>query len=544
MQASSAAVEITETPIDAVIYDTSFRDGVQGDGNMPTPDNAIKITKRMIDAGVSFVEYGVAKDSPVLSAVLAAAREEGFLDKISLFGMSRRKEVAQILKHKALNATIVCKARKRDVKRSLGKEPSIFLKEVPEFIQMLKSAGMQVFIDLEHAVDAYFGYCVYGRKVNDDTIKENRLFLYALINACVKAGADTLVVCDTNGGADQTEIREIFESLKARFPGVSFGFHGHDDRCRALVNSQEAYFADINHIQGTFDGIGERKGNLNWMVFACDTQLNRDSQIMSEEKLLSLTELYVDFSYAFGRTPDIRCPYLGSAVTSTRAGIHKSGEEKDPGSYCFFNPELVGNRTRLDVDELTGKIGIRSKSRRFKVALSDDQALTFLDDRKNQTLLRAKVYILCPGSFRLACLRIAKNCDYLFRITDFRATSKKMGDEIVSSSKINLIVNGQSQVRTAKGRGTGIFDASYQALRKELKKNYPQIKALRLVDHEEKSLGVQEENSAAVTRVILTFESGGVKWKVGGVSPSLEVAGLNALVDGIHLHLIDWFGCP
>ena len=535
---------VVDSEQDFILYDTSLRDGVQQrDGDMPKPENAVMFAKRCIGVGVRYVEIGLDKNSPVFQELLKAATSEGFLDCISVFSMTRGDEVASLLNLGIQNATLVCKARIRDVRISLNKEPSTFLKEVYKYIKLLRMSDINPFVDLEHAVDAYFGYCVHGKKMNSEDALESRRYFFSLVKTCVDAGAHTLVVCDTNGRASQHEIREIFGSLMSRFPGVNFGFHCHDDRCRALVNSQEAYLAGVRHIQFTFDGRGERRGNANWITFLCDTQLQDGTRLVSNEVLQSLTGLNVDFSFAFNRVPDPLAPYVGVAVTSTKAGIHVSGEERDPGSYHCFSPEAVGNRSRLAIDHETGQAGIRNKSSRIGVPLDPEQVVKFLNDEYNALLLRTKVFMLCEGSFRLACLRISEGCMDLFDVVGFRAGSNLLPNVTRAHAKLELQIGDEEKIHTVRGIGKGIFDAAYTALHSKLLGHFPAIKYLQLVHYEVTSLGVQEHKSSAVTRVILTFEIHDTRWSVGGVSQSLESAGLKALVDGIHLHLISGPGC-
>ncbi|MBL7058333.1 hypothetical protein ISS03_03275 [Patescibacteria group bacterium] len=533
-------VHDNDNRLELEILDTSLRDGTQGDGKFPSVEDALKMIRKMIAVGIDYIEIPSGNKNPLLYGIIEAANEEAFINKIVIFTMTREKEIAPLHNLPIKNVALVCKARLHDVTHSLKKVPNIYLKEVHNHIKKFQDNGVKVFLDLEHAVDAYFGIGAYGKKLKSERDQaENREYLYKMISTAIAAGVFRLVVCDTTGRANPEEITEMFKDITNRFPSATFGFHGHDDRSFANINSQYACFAGARHIQGTFDGLGERVGNLNWILFVSDLQLHSQIQLVPGEELAQFRHMYIEFSQYFDRDPRENSPFVGQNATSSRAGIHISTGEKFPGIYVSFQPEAVGNEERRNVDEQSGTVGIRLGSRDVGTELNPEQITRFMACQRNQALLAAKAFAICKTSLELACIKIKDECDHILTILSYSATiKKKPGGRLSSFCKIKLHINGQAKSSVTTAYGTGIFDAFHKALLTRLKKKYPELSSLELVDHSVKSLGVLEHKSAAMTRVILKFRVGSRIWSVAGVSTSLEEAGLNALIDGIHYCLI------
>ena len=519
-----------------VSYDTSLRDGRQHDGHVPQIDNAVEFICRMLKLGM-MVEIGFATDDYSL-ALFQKCRDVGFdMERLAIFGRATMEDAQAIVNMGARVATMVVKSRRRDVERSLCITLSDNLQNIARVIKFLKEHGVQVIVDLEHAVDAFFGRESYGQKSPD--AEASRPYFVEVFNVCIDAGADQLVVCDTNGGGSPDEIRIIFESLALRLNGIPLGFHGHNDRGMVHANTRAAILSGAMHVQGTFDGLGERVGNLALLAFIADMQLHEGISIVSPDQLRLFAELYEWGSRIFDRTPDSHHPFLGKMAYSTLAGMHANGSKKDPGSYLPHRPEMLGALgERVVVNELSGTTGIIVRARELGVELPKDIAKTIVRD--NALLLKSGVFGDAVATFTFVCLKALGQSVDVFRITEYSSSS--VWDVVSGRHKhqgvVKVYIGGNgSEYCVADGQGQ--VDALTHALVKALKSHFPMVGNLRLVSYVQKVINIAAQESSAPVAIQLALrDDNGAEYSGLGVSPSSIEAGLQALSDAFTWFLL------
>ncbi len=288
---------MTEKTIRKVeIFDTSLRDGMQQPNLEISVPNAVLLLERMAAFGVHYAEIGFAGANHFVSDLTSAlANVSTGTMKLALFGRSRGRDarvedwpdVQFILRHKRRVpvAVIVVKSRLLDVERSLGVSPEENLRMTWETIDCLQSHGLEVIVDLEHAMDAQYGRCEHGEPCNGDYLKRMLDHFHQLTGQCVRQNVSRIVVCDTNGGASPEEVVQVFEQLQRSFPGMGFGFHGHTDRGLGVANTRAAIMAGAVQVQGTLIGTGERCGNVNLTTMIGAVQLRGEAEFVSPQAL-------------------------------------------------------------------------------------------------------------------------------------------------------------------------------------------------------------------------------------------------------------------
>jgi 2-isopropylmalate synthase len=536
------------TPPKVELFDTSLRDGLQQPELEISVPDAVLLLERMAGFGVHYAEIGFAGANQFVADLTSAVTpvDTGAM-KLALFGRTRGRGVKVeewpdlqfIVRHKRRipTAVIVVKSRLLDVERSLGVTPEENLLMAWETIEYLHSNGLEVLIDLEHAIDANSGRCENGNPCSADYTRRSLDHFRQLVDQCVRQNVSRIVVCDTNGGASPEEVTRVFEGLTRDYPQAHFAFHGHTDRGLGIANTRAAILAGAMHVQGTLIGTGERCGNVNLTTVVGAMQLRGEAEFVSPEALTGLTSLAHSAYAAFGLEPPHGAPIVGPGAFGTWAGMHGSSERKNPGAYLWCSPSLVGANPTIGVNAQSGRANIMLLSESLGVQLNSAQAQALMD--ANQAMVEGGGYTASEVSFRLAAMRTLGTLRNWFTVKSWRVhdESDEVGGRYVQAHMVLTV--GGSNVAVSRAEGAGPVDALTKAMRHELDKHYPVLAQMKLGTFTVAALDVRAHDSAAHVRVTVSFNADGHEpWVTAGVSSDLNEAALMAIVDGFHYWLL------
>ncbi|MDO1581657.1 citramalate synthase [Rhizobium oryzicola] len=514
------------------LFDTTLRDGQQTPGIDFSVEDKIAISKLLDEFGLDYVEGGYPGANPTDTAFFAAKRTNAA--KFVAFGMTKRAGIsaandpglASLLQSKTDAICLVAKSWDYHVRVALGCSNEENLECIRDSVEAVTASGRETLIDCEHFFDGY--------KANPD---------YAL--ACAKtayeAGARWVVLCDTNGGTQPSEVREIVGAVIASgIPGDHLGIHAHDDTGQAIANSLAAVEAGVRQIQGTLNGIGERCGNANLVTLIPTLSLkqayaSRFETSIDRERLTGLTALSHAFDELLNRSPDHQAPYVGASAFATKAGIHASALLKDPKTYEHVEPEKVGNFRKVMVSDQGGKSNFLNALKRRGIEVGkDDPRLDKLIQIVKEREAEGYAYEGADASFELLARRTLGTIPHFFDIDGFRVMVERRFDangqlKTVSEAVVRLVVDGERIMSVAEGDGP--VNALDLALRKDLGKFNAEIEDLELVDYKVRILNGGTE---AITRVLIeSTDREGTRWWTVGVSENIIDASFQALIDSI-----------
>lgn len=530
------------------LFDTSLRDGMQQPNLEISVPAAVSLLQRMSAFGVQYAEIGFAGAHQFvgdLTQALASA-DTGSM-KLALFGRSRGRgmrvaewpDVQFIVEHKRRVpvAVIVVKSRLLDVGKSLETTPEENLLMARETVAYLEDQGLEVIIDLEHAMDAACGRRECGVACDAEFLAQTREYFHQVVAQCADQRVSRIVVCDTTGGASPEEVAQVIGELVKTYPQAGIGFHGHTDRGFGVANSRAAILAGARHVQGTLLGTGERCGNVNLTTLVGSMQLRSEAEFVPGRSLAGLTSLAHAGYAAFSLDVPHGAPIVGPGAFGTWAGMHGSSERKNPGAYLWCDPARVGATPAIGVNRQSGKANILLLSETVGVPLTPAQAQELMD--ANQAMIEGGGFTASEVSFRLACLEARKALPNLFSVRTWRVfdESDEAGTRFVQAF-MSLGI-GEKAIVTTRAEGAGPVDAMTRAMRHELEKWYPALQQMRLGRFSVTAIDVSAHDSAAYVRVIVSFEADGHDpWVTAGVSSDMNQAALMAIVDGFHYWLL------
>jgi 2-isopropylmalate synthase len=530
------------------LFDTSLRDGMQQPNIDISVPNAVSLLQRMAAFGVHYAEIGFAGANKFVADLTGAVSsvDTGAM-KLALFGRTRGRgakvqqwpDVQFIVAHKRRVpvAVVVVKSRLLDVMRSLETTPEENLLMAYETVDCLHDSGLEVIVDLEHAMDAICGRRENGEDCDADFSKRSLDYFHQMTEQCVRQRVSRLVVCDTTGGADPEEVAEAVGGLARTYPEAKFGFHGHTDRGLGVANARAAILAGAAQIQGTLLGTGERCGNVNLTTVIGSMQLRGEAEFVTPESLMGLTSLAQSAYAAFSLEAPHGAPIVGPGAFGTWAGMHGSSERKNPGAYLWCDPARVGASPVIGVNGQSGRANIVLLSEALGVPLDSAQAQALMD--ANQAMIEGGGFTASEVSFRLACMKVLRTLEDRFSVKSWRVLdeSDETGNRYVQASMLLSI--GDSAVATTRAEGSGPVDALTKAMRHELEKWYPALAHMHLGTFSVTALDVSAHDTAAHVRVTVSFNADGHDpWMTAGVSSDLNQAALMAIVDGFHYWLL------
>ena len=515
------------------IYDTTLRDGAQREAISFSVSDKLKITKRLDAFGIDYIEGGWPGSNPKDIEFFRKVRQlELKHSKISAFSSTRRAgiriqddlNIQALLAAETRVVTIFGKSWDFHVTDAIGTTLPENLAMIHDTVAYLKEKGREVIYDAEHFFDGYHF---------------NPEYALATIKAAAAAGADIVVLCDTNGGLMPFTLQEVLRHVQADFK-TKLGIHAHDDAGMAVANSIIAAGMGIHQIQGTINGYGERCGNANLCSIIPNLQLKLNTMVVEPEQLEELTCLSRFVAELANLSPQEQQPYIGDNAFAHKGGIHVDAVLKHAHTYEHIQPELVGNKRRILVSELSGKSNVLYKARENDIDLSKETPQTkAVLERLKELEYQGYQFEGAEASFELLIWKAFEVHQRLFDLIGVRTIVEKRGEngDIISEATVKVRI-GNQEFLTA-GEGNGPVHALDQALRKALEQVYPEIKHFCLVDYKVRVLDGKDGTGAGVRVLIETRDERKKKsWGTVGVSPNIIEASWQALVDSVEYGLL------
>jgi 2-isopropylmalate synthase len=497
----------------------------------------LNIARRLDELGIHFIEGGWPGSSPKDDEFFKEAKKLELVNsKLVAFGSTRRTNTKAELDNnlQALAdagvevVTLVGKSSDLHVTQVLETTLDENLYMVSDSIGYLKEKGISIFFDAEHFFDGY---------------RSNPEYALNVLKVADKAGAECLVLCDTNGGALTTDIIDIIKTVK-KITNVPIGIHTHNDSELAIANALAAVKVGASQVQGTIDGYGERCGNANLCSIIPALKIKMGIECVTDDQLAKLTEVAHYVSEVANLVPDAFLPYVGASAFSHKGGLHVSGLRKWSGSYQHIDPQVVGNKPKMLISELSGRASIVNRARELGVDLpSKSEKAQELLDRVKMLESRGFQYENAEASFDLLVQRVKREYKKPFELVDFMVIVEKRRrppaaenvEEMMSEAIIKVRVDNEVMHTAAEGKGP--VNALDKALRKALLRFYPSLSAVKLVDYKVRILEGSTGTESQV-RVIIESSDGMEPWRTVGSSSNIIEASWLALADSLEHWLL------
>ncbi len=515
---------------DVLIYDTTLRDGAQGENIHFSAKDKLRIARRLDDMGFHYIEGGWPGSNPKDIRFFQLARDVEFKNaRLTAFGSTRKvnsspedcPNLKALLDAETPAVAIVGKSWDLHVTEILGVSLNKNLLMIQETIEYLKSKGKEVLFDAEHFFDGY---------------KNNSEYTLKTVQTALSAGADMIVLCDTNGGTLNGELVNIIGEVASSIPPQLLGIHVHDDCDLAVANSLSAVETGVRMVQGTINGYGERCGNADLISIISNLELKMKKRCLPETSIRQLTNLSRYVSDLANIPPSSSSPFVGKSAFAHKGGIHVSAISKNPVAYEHIEPELVGNHRRVLISDLSGRSNIEYKSRELNISLGENvsngnkivQEIKNMEDQGYQ-------FEAAEGSLALLMRKATGEFKEPFVLESFRVIDEKTKESSSQSQAMIKISVGEKEEITA-AEGNGPVNALDSALRKALRKFYPEIDKMQLVDFKVRILEGSDGTGAKV-RVLVESRDEEEVWNTIGVSSNIIEASWHALVDSIQYKL-------
>jgi len=513
------------------LYDTTLRDGAQGEGISYSVMDKVSIAKELDLLGVDYIEGGWPGSNPKDMEFFLRMKEKELKNaKLAAFTMTRKvgskaeddTNLKAILKSGTSIVTIVGKTwamHLSDVLKISADENIGMIKETVEF---LKNSGVTVFYDAEHFFDAW---------------KDNKEYSLKCLTAAVEAGAKAVCLCDTNGGTITSDISKITTEIRHNFKNIIVGIHCHNDSGLAIANSIAAVEAGADMVQGTINGYGERCGNADLIPIIANLKIKMGINCISDSGLKNLTHVSHFISEISNMRTKNDQPFVGESAFAHKGGMHINAVMKEPKTYEHIDPALVGNHRRMLVSELGGKTGILLRAKALELDLSKEDPKTKKILELVQKLEHEGYHFeAAEASFELLMKRSLKKYTDFFELEGFRVVIEKRSDnKITSEAIIKLKVKGVKEHTAAEGDGP--INALDNALRKALKDFYPTLSKMHLSDFKVRVLD-EKAGTAAKVRVLIQSQDEAETWNTIGVHENIIEASWQALVDSVEYKLL------
>jgi 2-isopropylmalate synthase len=512
------------------IYDTTLRDGAQAEDVSFSADDKVRVAQRLDELGVQFIEGGwpganprdieffrMIKETPLTHATVVAF---GSTRKASN-SVQKDPNIQALLDAETKIITLFGKSWSLHVTDALRIALATNLDIIGDSVAYLRSKNRRVFYDAEHFFDGY--------KTNPDYALET-------IRRAVAAGAERVILCDTNGGTMPWEIKEICQVVQRECP-VPLGIHAHNDCEMAVANSLVAIEMGVVQVQGTINGIGERCGNANLCSIIPNLQLKMKRPALGE-RLTHLKEVSGFVTEIANLMPNKHQPYVGDSAFAHKGGVHIHAVLKNPATYEHVVPALVGNRQRMLVSDYAGRSGLLEKVEAYGIKLDKDHSkvpelMATLKERENE----GYQFEGAEGSFELLMRKAMGTHTPSFQLLGFRVIVEKKQDHEASMSEATVMVKVGEAVEHAAAVGAGPVNALDHALRKALEKFYPQLREVKLLDYKVRVLSANRGTGSKV-RVLIESGDHKDKWGTVGVSENIMEASWQALADSIEYKLL------
>lgn len=528
-----------------VLYDTTLRDGTQGESVQLSVPDKLTIAQLIDDLGVSYIEGGWPGSNPRDEAFFEAARRLKLRHaKVTAFGSTRRSGIKceqdanlqALLRSGVECVTIFGKCWGFQASVALRISPEENLELIADSVRYLKQRTAEVVFDGEHFFDGY---------------KDDPAYALRCLQAAIEGGADYLALCDTNGGALPHEVENAVADVvsgrwisggKGPLGGIRCGIHTHNDSELAVANSLAAVRAGARMVQGTVNGYGERCGNANLISIVPILQLKLGIPCVSPEQLKQLRHVARSVDEVSNRTPWTSQPFVGQSAFAHKGGVHVDAVKKDSRTYEHIDPELVGNHRRILLSDLSGRSNLELKAKELGLELDPKAPGTrAILEKLKQLEADGYQFESAGASFKLLVLEcLGKRPEY-FSLRDLEvqiALGDGAGSDVIdNATRVRIEIGVDGEVAYTSARGAGPVHAMDVGLRSLIDRFYPQLASVRLVDYKVRVLA-SGEGTGSVVRVLLQSSDGEEVWGTVGVSPNIIQASWSAMVDALVYKLV------
>jgi 2-isopropylmalate synthase len=509
--------------LDVIVYDTTLRDGMQGEGMSLSVEEKVRVARILDDLGVPMIEAGFPTSNPKELELFERLQGAGLAADVCAFGMTRRRDTPAeedaALRVLAETWTPVCTIVGKtwglhlDKVVRVGRDEN--LRMIAESVAFLVASGKRVVYDAEHFFDGY---------------RDDPGYALECLRAAGGAGAENLTLCDTNGASLPHEIADAMRAVRAALPAAALGIHTHNDAECAVANTLAGVAEGAVMVQGTINGYGERCGNANLVSIVPNLQLKLGRRCLPS--LEGLTEASHLIAELLNLSPDPNQAYVGKNAFAHKGGMHVAGVNADPLTFEHIDPATVGNAREVLVSELSGKGTVIAHAG----GDLDDATATRVVERVKELEHRGFQFEAADGSFDLLIRRETGEYEPLFRLESWRVIASKREDgRVETEATIKLWVDGQRYVRTAEGNGP--VHALDMALRSAIGERFPHLRDIKLVNYKVRILD-EWKATGATTRVLLDASDGVHTWGAIGVHENVIEASWDALVDSLEAGML------
>ena len=513
------------------IYDTTLRDGTQAEDFNLSLEDKIRCSLKLDELGIHYIEGGWPGSNPKDVAYFKEIKNYALKNsKVAAFGSTHNprssaekdNNLKALVQSQTEVITIFGKSWTVHVRDALRTTVERNVEIIRDSVAYLRSKAQKLFYDAEHFFDGF---------------KTDPEYALATLTAALEGGADCLVLCDTNGGTLTTDLQKIIKRVRKEFPKAELGIHTHNDSELAVANSLAAVELGANHVQGTMNGVGERCGNANLCSIIPAIKLKMKLDCITDEQLTHLRESSRYILELANVSPSRYQPYVGRSAFAHKGGIHVAAVERNPQTYEHLNPELVGNRRRVLVSDLSGRSTIRQKAEQYglKISTKDPVAMQVLEELK-ELEHQGFQYEAAEGSFELLLNRALGRVKRYFELVGFRILVSKTDENQPSEAEATVMVKVGGKIEHTAATGVGPVHALDTALRKALEKFYPELAHMHLNDYKVRVLPGKEGTAAKVRVLIESVDKDSV-WGTVGVSENILEASWLALVDSINFKM-------
>jgi 2-isopropylmalate synthase len=512
------------------LYDTTLRDGMQGEGMSLSVAEKLRVAHALDDLGLHFIEAGFPSSNPKEEELFDLLSRETFDHaQIVAFGMTRRGGVVAaedpalrtLVDSFAPVCTLVGKTWKLHIEKVIRVSPEENLAMIGDSVAFLREQGKRVIYDAEHFFDGY---------------RDDGSYALSCLRAAADAGAENVTLCDTNGSSLPAQVEEASADVVAALgDAVQIGIHTHDDAGCGVANTLAGVAQGARLVQGTMNGYGERCGNANLVSILPALQLKLGFDCVGPERLGRLTETAHLVDELCNLPADPNQPYVGSNAFAHKGGMHVAGVTRDASTFEHVDPGVVGADRRLLISELSGKGTVEARAEHIGVDLAEGDAARVVE-RIKELEHRGYHFEAADGTFDLLIRKQTGEYEPLFRFESFRVIVEKREDgRVQTEATIKIWVEGERYVRTAEGNGP--VHALDQALRAAIGERYPHLHDIELVNFKVRILD-ESKGTGAVTRVLLDASDGNDTWGAIGVSENVIEASWEALVDSLEAGML------
>ena len=518
------------TPTKILIYDTTLRDGTQGEGISFPVSAKLRLAEKLDRFGIDYIEGGWPGSNPRDLAFFEAAQAlELKHAKLAAFGSTRRAnakvgedpQLQLLLQSNTPIVTIFGKSWLIHVTKVIRTTSEENLAMIEDSVRYLTENGRTIIYDAEHFYDGFKGNATYALQT---------------LEAAVRGGATNLTLCDTNGGTMVDEIKDITAQVTQRFPDVPIGVHCHNDTGLGVAVSLAGVQAGATLVQGTINGYGERNGNANLTTIIPNLSLKMGYTLNCCEHLEKLRDLSLFVDDMANLRSETRAPYVGASSFAHKGGVHADASNKVARAYEHIDPGLVGNRTRVLISDMSGRssLMIKAKELGFHFDARSEELKRFLEELKSLEF-RGYEYEAADASFKLLIHKFLKQKKDYFDLLSYSVIVKREKESFISEAVVKLQVNGEVHHTVAEAGGP--VSALDHALRKALEKVYPVISEVNLTDFKVRILD-SGEGTDAIIRVQIESTDGKEVWGTVGASDNIIEASWEALKDSVEYKLL------